>query len=86
MLQDQQQWKQARDYLLQALEIFVEFNDEYSRDITLYNLARLWRVNGDASILAMGAKCLKMEVSEVEELFRKMLEKDDGEKAQDGEE
>ncbi len=82
LAQAQQQWKQARDYLLQALEIFVEYKDDYYSGITLRNIARLWRESGDASILTMVAERLGMEVSEVEELLRKVLgEGGDGEKA-----
>ena len=85
LAQDQQQWKQARNYLLQALEIYAEYKDEYSVRRTLRNIARLWRESSDANILAMVAERLGMEVSEVEKLLREMLGEGDDEKTQDGE-
>ncbi len=71
--QEQRQWHQARDYLLQALEIFAEYKDNYSAGVATRNLTRLWRESGDASVPAMVAERLGMEVSEGEALLREAL-------------
>ena len=70
-------WVQARDYLLQAGEILASYNDDYSVDIALHNLALLWRESGDTSLSGMVAEKLGASVEETENGLRKMLENDD---------
>ncbi len=52
MAEEQRQWVQAREYFLQALEIFVEYKDTYSGGVVLRSLARLWKASSDASLPA----------------------------------
>jgi len=70
----EQQWQQAREYLLKALEIFVEFHDEHHAAIALGNLALLWQASGDTSLSGAVAAVLKIKPQEAEALLRKMLE------------
>jgi len=74
MAQEQRQWQQAREYLLKALAIFVEFYDEHNVEIALWNLARLWQASGDASLPGAVAAVLKIQPQEAEALLRKSHE------------
>jgi tetratricopeptide (TPR) repeat protein len=76
---NQNQWEQAREYLLQVLKIFLEYQDNRSIGIALRNLARLWQASGDASLPATIAPILDVTPEEVEALFRKVIEGDAGE-------
>ena len=60
---------QAQVNLLQALEIFAEFNDEHSLGITLHNLARIYDITKDESILRTIAQLFGVTVEEVEKVF-----------------
>ena len=75
--QEQQQWAQARQYLLQALEIFCNHEDEHNMLITLRNLARLWRDSGDAALPAATAAIGGSAPEEMEAWFRQALAEDD---------
>ena len=80
MAQQQRQWQQARSYFLQALETFVEYEDNYSSGIVLSSLARLWQASGDKDLPAAVAPILGVSVEETEALLREMLgEKGSGE-------
>jgi hypothetical protein len=71
---EQQQWQQAREYLLKALEIFVEFHDEHNVAIALLSLARLWQAGGDTGLRGAVAAVLKIQPQEAEALLRKSLD------------
>jgi hypothetical protein len=66
----QYQWEQTCNYLLQALEIFRDYNDTNWGNIVMSGLARLWRDSGEASVPVMIAQRFEMEVSEIEALLR----------------
>ena len=74
MVQEQRQWEQACRYLLQALELFVEFNDGSFTLVTLRNLARLWRDSDDTELPTAIVPIMKMTKDEVEQELRRMLE------------
>ena len=73
LAQEQQQWSQARDYLLHALEIFIAYKDDHYIGITVSNLADIWKASGDASLPAAVATTLGASVEETEKLLREML-------------
>jgi len=73
-LRDKWQWQQAREYLLKALEIFVEFYDEHHAAIASRNLARLWQASGDTSLPGAVAAVLKIQPQEAEALLRELFE------------
>jgi len=58
---------------LQALEIFLTFEDTYTAGVVLRNLARLWRNSGDADLPDQVAEKLGMTRDEAEKLLREML-------------
>ena len=66
----QEQWQQAREYFLKALEIFVDFNSEYELGITLHSLARLWQASRDARLPAAVAAVLGISSQEAEEVLK----------------
>ena len=72
--QEQQQWAQAWEYFLKALEIDVEYQDAFNRDITLRNLARLWKASNDASPTATAANILGANLGETEQSLCEILE------------
>ena len=74
--QEQRQWQQAREYFLQALEIFVEYKDTYRGDVVLRSLARLWKASSDARLPAAVATMLGASVEETEKLLHEMLEEE----------
>ena len=59
----------AKNYYLQALQIFVEFNDEYGLSICLPNIKRFYQETQDDSILEAVASLLNKTVEEVREGF-----------------
>ena len=73
MAEEQRQWEQAREYFLQALEIFVEYKDTYRGGIVIQSLARLWKASEDANLPAAIAPILGASVEETEKLLRDML-------------
>ena len=75
--QEQRQWAQARDYLMQDLTISAEFNDEHGLGITLRTLARLWKAGGDADLPAAVAAVLGAPAGEVEAMFAQFAQDDD---------
>ena len=60
---------EAKTNLLQALQIYFEFNDEHYLDATLDNLARIYKASQDESLLAEVASILDTTVEEVREGF-----------------
>jgi tetratricopeptide (TPR) repeat protein len=70
---EQRQSKQAREYFLQALEIFVEYKDTSSSDVVIQSLASLWKASGEANIPVTVATMLGFSVEETEKLLREML-------------
>jgi hypothetical protein len=74
--EEQRQWQQAREYFLQALEIFVEYKDTYRGDVVLGSLARLWIASDDATLPAAVATVLGASPKKTEKLLRKMLEEE----------
>ncbi len=52
------QLERAKTKLLQALQIYVEFNDEYYVTFTLNILARIYKATQDESLLAEVASIL----------------------------
>ena len=60
---------EAQVNLLQALEIFAEFNDQHSLGIILRHLARIYEATKDESILQAVAELFGVTVEEVRESF-----------------
>jgi hypothetical protein len=79
MVAQQQQWQQASSYFLQSLEIDIEYNDNYKRDITLRSLARLWQTSSDKHLPAAIAPILDATVEETETFLREMLDDESNE-------
>lgn len=71
--QRQPQWQQAGEYYLQALQILLEYEDNYYADMTLRNLARLWKASDDVNMLVSIAKAFGTSVEETEKLLREAL-------------
>ena len=56
---------------MQALEIFVEFEDQQNIGLTIRNLASLYQKTQDNSLLTEVAAILNITETEVRELFEK---------------
>ena len=65
---------EAKIHLLQALEIYQAFNDEYYLNVTLINLARIYKASQDESMLTEVASILGKTVEEVRERFERERE------------
>ena len=65
MAEDQEKWSEAAGYLLQALEIFQQYQDKHYVGVTLGNLGRVWRAGGDGGLLARAAALLGVPEAEV---------------------
>ena len=76
--EEQRQWAQAREYFLQALEVYVSYQDTYNGSIVLSSLARLWQSSGDASLPAAIASIVGTTPAEAEELLHSNLEDEQG--------
>ena len=61
--------EEAKTHLLQAVQIYKEFNDEHYLDVTLDNLTRIYKASQDESILTEVASILGTTVEEVREKF-----------------
>ncbi len=73
--EEQQQWEQALDYYLKALETFVVYKDTYNSGSTLGNLALLWQqTNEDGQIMDKVVAIVGWTHEEVVKLFREYLE------------
>ncbi|OQA44613.1 MAG: hypothetical protein BWY52_01581 [Chloroflexi bacterium ADurb.Bin325] len=68
--EEQGQWEQALKYYLLALQIGVDFKDEYRIGTRLESLAWLWRASGDAGVPAGAARVLGVTPAEAEALLR----------------
>jgi tetratricopeptide (TPR) repeat protein len=75
MALEQRQWEQARHCLLHALELYMEFDGNFY--LTLGNLALLWRESGHADLAATIASVMKWTKNEIEQVFRRILERRD---------
>ena len=60
---------EAKTHLLQAVQIYFEFNDESYLDFSLDNLARIYQASQDESILIEVASILGTTVEEVRKRF-----------------
>ena len=74
--QERKRWSQASDYLIRTLEIFITFEDEHNLEITIINLARLWKASDDISIPVKVSTTLGVSEEEIETLFRKIVEEE----------
>jgi tetratricopeptide (TPR) repeat protein len=72
--EEQEDWETAKNYLLQALQIFVEFEDEHSLGIAFRNLARLYHITEDESLLTSVASMFGVEVDQVRRKFEELGE------------
>jgi tetratricopeptide (TPR) repeat protein len=68
--QQQRQWEQAEAHYRQALEILVEFHDDWKTAITVGNLSRLWKATDSPTIPARVAEILKISREKAEERLR----------------
>jgi tetratricopeptide (TPR) repeat protein len=67
----QEEYTHASTHFLKALEIFAEYKDEYSMDITLRNLARLYRNIQDKAIVDAIAVLFRISVEEAEAVLQR---------------
>jgi len=74
MKQEQKQWKQARYCLLQALELFVKYDDAFYVPVILCNLAQFWQDSNDMELPTAIGSMLGMVEDEAEQLLRYMLD------------
>ena len=72
--QEQRQWQQAGEYLLQALQIYAEYKDNYYVNMTLRNLARLWKASDDVNVRVSIAEAFGKSVEETEKMLLEVLE------------
>jgi hypothetical protein len=56
---------EAGQNLLQALEIFSQFQDQHSVEITVNNLSRIYQATQDQSLLEAIAKVLGTSIEEI---------------------
>ena len=56
---------EAGQNLLQALEIFAQFQDQHSVGITVRNLSRIYQTTQDQSLLEAMAKILGVTVEDI---------------------
>ncbi|MEL7011109.1 MAG: hypothetical protein AAFY50_21010 [Cyanobacteria bacterium J06648_1] len=68
------EFEEAKKYYLQALEIFVEFEDRQRLDLTIGNLANLYQQTQDESLITEIATMFEMTEAEVRELFDRYKE------------
>ncbi len=68
------EYDQAKGYYLQTLQIFAEFNDQYSVNITMNCLAGLYSKTQDNSLLTAVAQILDWKEDELKELFAQFRE------------
>ena len=66
---EQQQLDQARDYLLQALEIFTAYEDVEAASPVLFGLALLWQRSRDPNLLSDIASIFETPVEVVSSLL-----------------
>ena len=66
------EFEQAQVNLLQALEIFAEFNDEHSLGIALHNLAPIYETTKDESIVQAVAQLYGLTVEKVKKVFENL--------------
>ena len=71
---EREQSTQACEYLLRALEIFADYQDDEKVDVILYHLALLWQSSHDAELPAAIASMLGASREEIEARLRKSLE------------
>ncbi len=76
--------QQAREYLLQALQIFGESEDGYNGGIAMRSLARLWKASNDADVPAGVARIFGITVEEAEKGLRETLGEEEGKKRKSG--
>ncbi len=68
-----EEYEEARSKYLKALEIWTEFNDEYSiSSFSISSLARLSRTTEDDSLLADVAQVLGSTIEEVAQRFESL--------------
>lgn len=58
---------EAGQNLLQALEIFAQFQDQYSVEMTVNNLSRIYQATQDQSLLETMAKVLGVTVETIKQ-------------------
>jgi hypothetical protein len=75
----QHQWDQARDFFLQSLGIWVDYEDTYNTGIALRSLARLRQSSGDTTLPDAVASVLKITAAEAETRLREIVENDSDE-------
>jgi hypothetical protein len=76
---EQEQWGQAYDYYLRALEIYSTYQSQHDIDNTINSLTRLWQAAPDEAMLAKVAAVLGMEAAALRERFEGAAEPEDGE-------
>jgi hypothetical protein len=60
---------EAGQNLLQALEIFAQFQDQHSVEVTVRNLSSIYQATQDQSLLEAIAKVFGVTVEEVRQKF-----------------
>ncbi len=68
--------EEAKTNLLQVLQIYVEFNDEYYVGVIQGILARIYKASQDENFLAEVASILGWTVEKVRERFNQLGEKE----------
>ena len=69
MANEQRKWDIARENLLKALEILIEFRDQHNAAIAFRSLARLWKATTDGQVPAAVAQILGITQGDAEELL-----------------
>ena len=67
--EQQQQWTQAGEYFLHAMQAYVEYSEQHNLDILLTDFARLHRASGDTTLPAAVAAILRIPPAEAAALL-----------------
>lgn len=74
------EWDKACSFLLQALEIFMTYQNTSLRDACLSNLAQVWQVMGDTSLPTAIASIMNINLDEVTIALSGMIKSESDEK------
>ncbi len=74
------EWGKARSFLLQALEIFMTYQNPRLRDACLSNLAQVWQVTRDASLPTAITLIMNINLDEVTIALSGMIKSESDEK------
>ena len=63
-------WDQAQEYLLKALGIFAEYNDQHNIAVTIQNITRIFQVHPTDQLITEMARILSISEKQVKALLQ----------------